>query len=117
MRRIPLSARLAGAAIGLVGFLAFSWLLMPRTVELAVQLPADAAPVSSLDLRVVDLDDGADAYRGRRTRPQPGRSMLFELTLARGRYRLTATAPEGQLYEAELQHGHEDFVEVALKAR
>lgn len=117
MRRIPFSARLGGAAIALVAFLAFSWLLMPRTVDLTLQLPPDAAPVSTLDLRVVELEGGADTYRGRRTRPEPGRSMLFEVKLSRGRYRLTATAPTGQVYEAVVDHGHEDFLEVPLTSR
>jgi len=117
VRRIPFSARLGGAALALVAFLAFSWLLAPRTVDLTLQLPADAAPVSTLDLRVVDVDEGADTYRGRRTRPQPGRSMLFQIKLARGRYRLTATTPGGQVYEAVVDHGHEDFLEVPLAAR
>lgn len=117
MRRIPLSVRLAGAAIGLIGFLAFSWLLMPRSVELMVQLPSDAAPVTSLDLRVIELEGGADAYRGRRTRPEPGRSMLFEVKLSQGRYRVTATAPAGQAYEAVFDHDRDAFVEVALRSR
>lgn len=108
--------RFGGALIGLVGFFVFSYFLMPRTVELAVILPVDARPVESLSIRVSSLENNAEAYKGRRTRPEPGRSMLFSLKLPNGAYRVAAWS-EPMTWEGTLQYQGDDFAEVHLTSK
>lgn len=108
--------RLGGGLIGLVAFLFFSYLLMPRTVDLTVILPADSVPVSSLSIRVADLASNAEAYKGRRTRPEPGRSMPFRLKLPGGTYRVTAWS-DPMTWEGTLQYDGDDFAEIHLVAK
>lgn len=113
MKSRPLLMRLGGALIGLGAFLVFSFLFMPRTVELTVILPVDASPVSSLSLRVTGIEGKTQAYKGRRTRPEPGRSMLFQMKLPRGAYRVTAWS-DPKTWQGTLQYDGEDFAEVHL---
>lgn len=113
MKSRPLLVRLGGALIGLVGFFVFSYLFMPRTVDLTVILPPDAPAVRSLSVRVTNTADDVEAYKGRRTRPEPGRSMLFRLKLPRGMYRVTAWS-EPLTWENTFRYDGEDFAEVHL---
>lgn len=113
MKRRSVATRLGGALIALVAFLVFLRFLSPEPLVLTVVLPADAPVVESLSIRVVDARTGELAYQGKRRRPEPGRSMTYELKLGEGDYRVSAYARQSA-WVGTFHRGDGEYAEVML---